>query len=101
MPLRAKKPLYPFPITHIIRRDQRHGFAAVLRTCSTSDTMDIILGVVRHIIVNHQRYIGHINSAGHHVGRHQHTYLTVPEIKHHLVTFMLLEVAMHRMRINM
>ena len=63
--------------------------------------MDIVLRIMRHIVVDDQRHIRHINTAGHHVGGYQHVYLAIPEIQHHLVAFVLLQVRMHSMCIDL
>ena len=56
---------------------------------------------MRHIVIDDQRHIRHVNTAGDDVRSNQHTYLTVLEIQHHLVAFVLLKVAMHRTRVYM
>ena len=63
--------------------------------------MHIILGIMRHIVIDHQRQIGHIDTTGHYIGSHQHIHLAVPEVEHHLIPFVLLQVTMHRARIYM
>jgi hypothetical protein len=86
---------------HIIGRDERERFAFVLRACRSADTMDVVLGVVRHIVVDDQRDVGHVNASCHHVGGYQHSHFAVAEIEHHLVAFALLEVGVHRACIYM
>ena len=61
--------------------------------------MDIILGIMRYVVIDHQRHIGHIDTTGHYIGSHQHIHLAVPKIQHHLVPFVLFQVAMHRTRV--
>ena len=63
--------------------------------------MDIVLRIMRHIVVDDQRHICHIDAAGNHIGGYQHVYLSVPEIEHHLVAFVLLQVRMHGMRVDL
>ena len=63
--------------------------------------MDIVLRIMRHIVVDDQRHIRHIDAAGNHIGCYQHIYLSVPEIEHHLIAFVLLQVRMHGMRVDL
>ena len=63
--------------------------------------MDVIFRIMRHIVVDDQRHIRHIDAAGNHIGGYQHVYLSVPEIEHHLIAFVLLKVRMHRMCIDL
>ena len=63
--------------------------------------MDIVLRIMRHIVVDDQRHIRHIDAAGNHIGRYQHVYLSVPEIEHHLIALVLLQVRMHGMRVDL
>ena len=63
--------------------------------------MHIVFRIMRHVEVDHQRYIGYVNTAGHDVGGYQHSYLAITKIKHHLVTFVLLQITMHRTRVNL
>ena len=86
---------------HIIGRDERHRFTAVLCTCRTTDTMHIILRCMRHIVIDDQRHIGHVNTTRDDVCRYQHTYLAVLKIQPDLIAFVLLKVAMHRARVYM
>ena len=86
---------------HIVGGDEGHGLAAVLCARRTADAVDIVFGIMRHVVVDDQWYIGHVNAAGHDIGGYQHIDLSVPKIKHDLITFVLLEVRMHRARIYM
>ena len=89
------------PVTRIVRRNQCDGFAAVLRAGRSADTVDIVFRVMRHVIIDDQRHIRHVDTARHHIRRHQHIDLAVSEIEHHLVAFVLLQVAMHRPRVDL
>ena len=86
---------------HIVGADQRQCLAAVLCARCTPDTMHVVFRRMRHIVIDDQRHISHINTSRDDVCRHQHTYLTVLEIQHNLVAFILLKVAMHRARVYM
>ena len=63
--------------------------------------MNVILRVVRYVIIDHQRYVRHVYTSCDYVGCHQDSYLTVPEVQHHLVSLRLLQIAMHCARVNM
>jgi hypothetical protein len=54
---------------------------------------------MRHVVIDDERHIGHIDAARHDIRRHQHPYLTIPKIEHDLVAFVLLQVRMHRARV--
>ena len=62
--------------------------------------MHIVFRRVRHIVVDHERYIGHIYAPRDHIRSHQHGYLAILEIEHHLVPLVLFEVAVHRARVD-
>jgi hypothetical protein len=55
---------------------------------------------MRYIVVDDQRHIRHIDAAGHHIGGYQHINLAVTKIQHRLIPFVLLQIAMHRARVN-
>ena len=57
--------------------------------------MHIILGIARHVIVDHQRYIIHIDSTCHNICSHQHIHFVVTEVQHYRVSLFLLQVAVH------
>ena len=84
----------------IIGRDQGHRLSFVLGACGSSDAVHIVFRVVRHIEIDDQRHVRHVNASRDDIGSHQDRNLSVPEIQHHLVSFVLLEVAMHRARVN-
>ena len=86
---------------HIGRRNECHRLTAILRTRRTTDTMDVVLGVMRHVIIDDERNVRHVNTACHHIGGDQYSHLAVTEIEHDLVTLVLLQVAMHRARVYM
>ena len=86
---------------HICRRNECHRFAAVLCARRTTYTMDIILRIMRYIIIDDQWHIRHVNTTRHNIRCHQHINLPVPKIQHHLIALCLLEIAMHRVRVNM
>ena len=48
----------------VIRTDECDGFAMILCPCRTADTMHIVFGITRDIVVDDQRYIVHIDAAG-------------------------------------
>ena len=83
----------------IVRRDQCHGFAAILCARRTTDAVHIVFGIVRHIIIDDQRQVRQVYSACHDIRRHQYVHLTVSEIQHHLVAFVLFQVGVHCARV--
>ena len=63
--------------------------------------MDVVLGVMRYVIIDDERYVRHINTACHDVGSDQYTHLAVAKIKHDLVALILFQIAVHRARVYM
>jgi hypothetical protein len=63
--------------------------------------MDVVFRIVRHIIVDDKRNIGDINASRDDVCGHEYTHFPVPEIQHDLISFVLLQITMHRTRVNM
>ena len=84
---------------YIIRCDERQRVTAGLCACRSTDTMDIVFGIMRHIVIDDQWNIGHIDSARYYIGSHEHINLSVSEIEHHLVPLILLKVTMHSARV--
>ena len=81
--------------------DQRQGFSAVFCSGSPSDTMDVVFRVMRHVIIDDERHIGDVNAPRNDIGCHQHRHFAIPEIKHDLVSLILLQIGMHCARVNM
>ena len=81
--------------------DQCKGFSAVFRSGGTSDTMDVVLGVMRDVIIDDKRHIGDVDTSRDHIGSDEDRHLTIPEIQHHLVPLLLLEIGVHSARVNM
>ena len=81
--------------------DQRKGFSAVFRSGGTSDTMDVVLGIMRYVIIDDKRHIGDVDTSRDHIGGDEDCHLTIPEIQHHLVPLLLLEIGVHSARVNM
>ena len=70
------------------------------RTRRTADAVDIILGVVRHVVVDHHAYIFDVDASRHDVGGHQQVDLAVLEIEHHLLALGLIQIGVHGRRIE-
>jgi len=62
--------------------------------------MHVVFRIMGHIVVDNQRYIGHIDASCDDICRHKDVNLRITEIQHNLVTFVLIKVAMHRVRVN-
>ena len=81
--------------------DQRQGFSAVFSSGSPSDSMDVVFRVMRHVIIDDERHIVDVNAPRNDIGCNQHRHFAIPEIKHDLVTLILLQIGMHCARVNM
>ena len=57
--------------------------------------MYIVLRFVRHVVVNHHRYVVDIYAARHDVGGHEHVDIAGAEVEHHVVAHRLLQIGMH------
>ena len=58
--------------------------------------MDVVFGIVRHIVVDDHQDVVDVNAARHDVGGHEHIHLSGLEAVHHVVALLLAEVAVHR-----
>ena len=63
--------------------------------------MDVVFGIVGDVVVDDERYVRHIDTAGDDVGGDEDGYLAVPKIEHDLVALMLLEIGVHGVRVDM
>ena len=75
--------------------DERHGTARGRRAGRTADTVDVILGIVRHVVVEHQADVLDVDAPGDDVRGDEYLDLVVLEIEHHLLTLGLLQVGVH------
>ena len=82
-------------VASIIRADECDGCTFILGTRGTPDTVDIVLCVAWHIVVDDQRYIVHINASRDDIGGNEDVNLGIAEIQHHLIAFFLLKVRVH------
>lgn len=60
-----------------------------------ADTVDVVLGVTRHVVVDHQRDVVHVDAARYDVRRNEDVHLAVAEVEHHLVALFLIQVRVH------
>ena len=73
--------------------------AGTSRTTRTTDSVHIILGIVRDVVVEHDIDIVDINATSGHVGRDQKIEVATTELAHHGVALALLHVAMQHVAI--
>ena len=61
----------------------KHGFTRWHRTaaCPAPHTppVRVLLNGVRHVVVDHQRHVCHVDTAARHIGGHQHVVLALAE----------------------
>ena len=69
--------------------------AIALRSCRTSDTMNIVLRIVRNIEVDDHCDIVDVDASCNDVRSHEYVYLTRLEFIENLVTLSLLQVGVH------
>ena len=79
----------------IVGRNESHGATIAVGTSRTTDAMHIILGIVRHIEIDHHLDIIDIDAARDDIGGYHHIDLARLEIEHYLLTLRLIEVGVH------
>ena len=72
---------------------QREGAPALAGAAGAADAVDIVVGVVRHVEIDHDRHVGDVEAARRHVGRHQEVDLAGLERVERRLPVHLLEVA--------
>lgn len=65
----------------------------MLRAPCAADAVRVIFVGVRHIVVEHGVHLGHVDAAGGHVCRHQHSDIARFEFAHNFVAFRLGKVS--------
>ena len=76
-------------------RYQGNGFTFALGTGSTPYAVYVILGVTRHIVIDHQINAVHVNAAADYVGGNDDVNFAVFERQHGFFTLVLFHVATH------
>lgn len=72
-----------------------NSYTVAIGACSTADTMNVILRIVRYVVVNDYAYIVDVNTSADDVGGYKYVDLSGLEAVHHIVAFSLAEVAVH------
>ena len=60
-----------------------------------SNTVYVVFGIVRHVVVDDQRNIVDIDPAGYNIRSHQEIYTPVSELMHHMIALCLIKIQMH------
>ena len=79
----------------LLLADERHGGARSRRAGRTADAVDVVLGVVRHVVVEHQADVLDVDTARDDVRGDEDFHLVVLEVEHHLLALRLLQVGVH------
>ena len=77
------------------RTDKSNGFTTGSSSCRTSYTVNIVLGLARHFIIDNERYIVDVDAPGENIRGHEHIYAVGTEIQHNLVAALLVEIAVN------
>lgn len=80
----------------LLLRNEGDGAARRCGARRAADAVDVVLGIVRHVVVDDQADILDVDAARHDVGGHQDLDLVVLEVEHHLLALRLLQVGVHR-----
>ena len=93
--------LYLLEIEDIFLAHKGDSHSVAVGTCSTSDTVNIVFSIVRHIIVDNQCDIIDVYASCHDVGSYEHIDLSALEFEHHIVAFSLVQVRVHLATVDM
>ena len=74
---------------YLVVGDERYCYSVALGTGSTSDAVDIVLNVARHVVVDYHLYVVDVYAACYDVGSHKHVDIAGLEAEHHLVALSL------------
>ena len=85
---------------HVTWSDEGDRLALPCGTRGPSNAMDIILRIAWHVVVHHDVDVVDVDAAAHHVGGHEDAQFAVAEGEHHLLAFILLQVAVHGLGIE-
>ena len=75
--------------------DEGDGNAVAVGTGGTSDAVHVVLGVVRHVVVDDHLDVVDVDATRHDVGGYKHVELSALKLVHHLVALRLFQVAVH------
>ena len=92
--------LYLLEPVHIHLVDQCDGSTITVGTSGTTDTVYIVLGVVRYIEVDDKCDVIDVDATSHDVGSHEYIYLSTLKLEHDVVTLSLCEVGVHSTTVN-
>jgi len=73
--------------------EEAHRLAGVSGAAGTADAVDVVLGPLRQVVIDHQRNIVHVDAAGGHVGGDDDLLGSGPEFLQHLDPLVLRDVA--------
>ena len=81
--------------TDIILRDKVDSDTLTAETTATTNTMNVVLAVSRHIIVDNKRDLLNINTTRQKIGRDEHTRRARTELAHNHFTLLLVHITVH------
>src|SRR5438128_12573319 len=84
--LMPQVPLDHAQLLVLLRRREARGAPARFRSRGTTDTMNVVLGRVRHVEIHNVSDLGNVDPARRDVGRDQHPVAAVPEAVESLPT---------------
>ena len=90
--LAAKEFLDALEEVYLVVGNECYGNAVALGTGSTSDAVDIVLNVARHVIVYYHLNVVYVYAACYDVSSHKHVDVAGLEAEHHLVSLSLRQV---------
>ena len=80
--------------------DEGDCLSVTVGTGRTTDAVDIVFGIVRHVVVDDDADVVDVNATGHDIGSNEDIGNPRLETVHHLVALLLAEVAVHLVAVN-
>ena len=83
-------------VLRLLGRHQREGVAQRVDAARATDAVHVVLGRVRHVVVDDVRDVGDVDAARGDVGRHQHLHLAAAQVGQRALALSLRAVAVQR-----
>ena len=77
--------------------DKGNGTSFATSASRSSNSVYIVFGVARAVVVNDHRDVVNVNTARHNIGGHEYIHATCLEVQHNALTIRLFEVGVHRL----
>ena len=92
--------LYLLETVNVCVADEGDGLSVAVGTGSTTNTVDIVFGIVWYVVVDDDTDIINVDAAGYDIGSHKDIGHASLETVHHLVALLLTEVTVHLVAVD-